>query len=84
MSTEIDTVVSKHLHRIAPEADLDQLNSDDDLGTTLDIDSMDFYNMMVGISEELQIDIPEEEYGQLRTLKSINKFLSSQKERDEG
>lgn len=84
MSTDIDTVVRRHLHRIAPEADLDQLNSDDDLGTTLDIDSMDFYNMMVGISEELQIDIPEEEYGQLRTLKSINKFLSSRKERDEG
>ena len=76
MSTEIDTTVRKHLHRIAPEADLAQLNPNDDLGVTLDLDSMDFYNIMVGISEELQIDIPEEEYGRLRTLKSINEFLS--------
>lgn len=76
MSNEIDAVIRKHLHRIAPEADLDKLNPDEELGTTLDIDSMDFYNMMVGISEELQVEIPEEEYGQLRTLRSINEFLS--------
>lgn len=76
MSTEIDAVARKHLHRVAPEADLDHLNPDDDLGATLDIDSMDFYNMMVGISEELQIDIPEKEYGRLRSLRSIKEFLS--------
>lgn len=72
---DIDSVIKKHLHRVAPEADLDHLQPQDDLGTVLDIDSMDFYNMMVGISEELQIEIPEERYGQLRSLKSIKEFL---------
>jgi acyl carrier protein len=73
--TDVDSIIKKHLHRIAPEADLGQLKPDDDLGPTLDIDSMDFYNMMVGISEELHIDIPEERYGQLRSLKNIRAFL---------
>jgi acyl carrier protein len=76
MSTDIDTTIKKHLHRAAPEADLDQLQADDELGQTLDLDSMDFYNMMVGISEELGVDIPEKEYGKLRTLKSIKEFLN--------
>ncbi|MGM0545416.1 MAG: acyl carrier protein [Bacteroidota bacterium] len=76
MNTDIDTIIKKHLHRVAPEADLDQLKADEELGPTLDIDSMDFYNMMVGISEELQVEIPEEDYGKLRTLKSIKEFLS--------
>lgn len=73
---DIDLVIKKHLHRAAPEVDLDKLRPDDDLGSALDIDSMDFYNMMVGISEELRIEIPEERYGKLRSLKSIKEFLS--------
>ena len=71
------SVVKKHLHRIAPEADLETLKPADDLGERLDIDSMDFYNMMVGISEELNIDIPEEEYGKLRSLKAFEDFLGN-------
>lgn len=74
--SDIDSVIKKHLHRVAPEANLDQLQPDDELGPTLDIDSMDFYSMMVGLSKELQIEIPEEEYGKLRSLKSIKQFLT--------
>ncbi len=76
MSDSIDTVIRKHLHRVAPEADLNQLEPDDELGSTLDIDSMDFYTMMVAISEELGVEIPEQEYGNLRTLKTIKSFLN--------
>ena len=74
-SSDINTVIRKHLQRVAPEADLDSLNPEDELGPVLDIDSMDFYTMMVGISEELRVEIPEQEYGNLRTLKNIREFL---------
>lgn len=73
----IENVIKIHLHKVAPEADLGALKPNDDLGSTLDIDSMDFYNMMVGISEELGVDIPEEKYGTLRSLKAIKEFLSA-------
>jgi len=72
---DYSSIVKKHLHRVAPEADLNKLNPSDDLGNRLDIDSMDFYNMMVAISKELHIDIPEEKYGKLRSLKAIEDFL---------
>jgi acyl carrier protein len=68
-------IIKKHLHRVAPEVDLEELDPEADLGSTLDIDSMDFYTMMVAISEELNVEIPEEEYGKLRSLKSIEEFL---------
>lgn len=74
--TDIDSIIKKHLHRVAPEANLEQLQPEDDLGSALDIDSMDFYNMMVGISKDLQVEIPEERYGDLRSIKSISDFLS--------
>lgn len=77
MTTEdINAIIKKHLHRVAPEANLDTLKPDEDLGRALDIDSMDFYNMMVAISEELSVEIPEEEYGDLRSLNKINQFLT--------
>jgi acyl carrier protein len=72
---DLEVIVKKHLHRAAPEADLEQLNPEDDLGRTLDIDSMDFYNMMIAISEEFSVNISEEEYGELRTLQKIVEFL---------
>lgn len=75
-STDINAVIKKHLHRVAPEADLENLNPDDDLGKALDIDSMDFYTMMVTISDELKVDIPEEEYSKLRSIRKIHQFLS--------
>lgn len=75
--SNVDTVIKKHLHRVAPEADLEALNPDDDLGRSLDIDSMDFYTMMVHISDELKVDIPEEEYGNLRSLQSISHFITN-------
>lgn len=74
--TDYASIIKKHLHSVAPEANLEKLTPTDDLGKALDIDSMDFYNMMVGISEELGVDIPEEEYGKLRSLQAIEDFLS--------
>jgi len=76
-NTDYLKVIKKHLHRVAPEADLDKVKPTDDLGAILDIDSMDFYNMMVGISEEMHVDIPEDEYGKLRSLKAIEDFLGN-------
>jgi acyl carrier protein len=73
---DINAVIKKHLHRVAPEADLEALDPDDDLGRALDIDSMDFYTMMVTISDELKIDIPEEEYSKLRSINKISQFLT--------
>ncbi|MFH5885620.1 acyl carrier protein [Halalkalibaculum sp. DA3122] len=73
---DIIAIIKKHLHRVAPEADLEALEPDEDLGRALDIDSMDFYNMMVALSEELKVDIPEEEYSTLRSLNRIRQFLT--------
>lgn len=69
--SDYESLVKKHIHRIAPEADLNQLEPGEDLGAALDIDSMDFYRMMVAISEELGLDIPEEDYAKLRSLSTI-------------
>ena len=78
--TEIKEVIFKILGQIAPEANLDELRSDDNIQKTLDIDSFDSLTFFTGINEELGVDIPEADYGQLATLEGIVSYLSARVE----
>lgn len=41
-NSDLRKIVLKHLHQIAPEANLDTIDENADLRSQLDIDSMDF------------------------------------------
>ncbi len=75
--SEIRNIVLNHLHQIAPEANLDALDETTDLRPQLDIDSMDFYRLLVAVSEELHVDIPEEEYSGLVSMQKLIDFLKA-------
>lgn len=67
--------VRQVLRGIAPEADLDQVPPDADLRQTLDIDSFDFLNLLIGIEERLGVHIAESDYPKIQTLSSLLAFL---------
>ncbi|HVA36497.1 MAG TPA: phosphopantetheine-binding protein [Candidatus Dormibacteraeota bacterium] len=73
----VKAAVSEVLHRIAPEADLDQLDAQDDLTRALDIDSFDFLNLLEGIHAKLGVDVPEADYGRVRTLSALVAYLAA-------
>jgi len=73
---EISNAVSKVLRKIAPEANLDQLNPEENLREALDIDSFDFLNLMIGLHDELKVEIPESDYPKLNTLGELVRYLS--------
>lgn len=80
MSTEqIQQNILNILGRITGESDFSSLDPGDDLRDALDIDSMDFYNLVLGISEEMGVDIPEDKYGQLTTLEALTAFVAGGK-----
>ena len=74
---EIRSAVSKILRKIAPEANLDRIGPDENLREALDIDSFDVLNVMIGLHEELKIEIPESDYQKLRTLNDLVSYLSN-------
>ena len=74
--TKIKDVIFRVLGRIAPEANFDELKPDDNIQKTLDIDSFDSLTFFIGINEELGVDVPEADYGQLVTLTDIINYLS--------
>lgn len=75
-TTEIRASVVHALQRIAPEADLSAVPGDADLRDALDIDSMDFLRFVVTLHDELHVDVPERDYGQVRTLDGCIAYLA--------
>lgn len=64
------------LHRIAPEADSTGVDPDIDFREQLDIDSIDFLNVLVGLHQRLGIDFPESDYGRLTTLNGLADYVA--------
>jgi acyl carrier protein len=77
MNEEVRDKVLDVLAELAPEVDVRSLRGDVRLRDQLDLDSMDFLNFLVGIDEQLGIDIPEADYPRLTNLDSIYSYLRS-------
>ena len=75
----IEEVVLQTIGEIAPEADLEHVDRQRNLRQQLDLDSMDFLNVVVGLHDRLGIDIPEADYPKLATLEGIVRYVVSQK-----
>jgi acyl carrier protein len=74
--TDIRTSILRAIAEVAPDADLDGLDPGADLRDELDIDSMDFLHVLVGINERLGVEVPEEDYGRVRTLAALEAYVS--------
>jgi acyl carrier protein len=76
-SPDIRRAVLAALTRIAPEVDVATLRGNEPLRQQVDIDSMDFLNLIIELHRDLGVDIPEADYGNLTTLDDMVKYLSA-------
>jgi acyl carrier protein len=76
-ATEALIVIANSLRRIAPEADLDEVDGTKPLQDELDLDSMDFLNLMVAIHEQTGIEVPERDYPAVGHLDGLVAYLVS-------
>ena len=75
MTTDPEAVVRAAIAGIAPEADLATLDPDEDMPDALDLDSMDFANLIVAIHNRTKVAIPETDYNKLFTLGGATAYL---------
>jgi len=68
---DVKAAILNILDEVAPDAGLDELDETADLREELDIDSMDFLNIVVGIHEALAVEIPEKDYPELVSLQNL-------------
>ncbi|MCK6426537.1 MAG: acyl carrier protein [Burkholderiaceae bacterium] len=73
---DIRALTADVLAGIAPEADLATVGDDEDLREALDLDSMDFFNFVVGLSQRSGRPIPDADVPRLYTLRGLVAYLS--------
>lgn len=72
---EIKKIIFEELKKIAPDTEPEKLNQEDNIRSSLDIDSFDALRFIVCIKEKLGVEIPEEDYGKTGTLKDLLAYL---------
>jgi len=72
----IRTEVLAIVKRLAPEVDPTRIIPDKPLRTQIDLDSMDWLNVLATIHEKLGVNIPETDYGKVVTLDGIVAYLA--------
>ena len=74
-TAEIEVVLKEALRQIAPDMDIMTIDLDADLREELDIDSMDFLNLVTALSEQLQVTMPEIDYPYIMTYNAMVTYL---------
>jgi acyl carrier protein len=72
---EIREQVLTILENIAPDEDLSDLQDDVSFREQLELDSMDFLDIVMELRKRHRIQIPEEHYDQLASMASTVKYL---------
>jgi acyl carrier protein len=74
-SEEIKDLVLEIIEDIDDEADFDNLDPDKPLRDQLDLDSMDFLDIVMELRKRHKLQIPEDDYPNLATLNSCVTYL---------
>ncbi len=72
---DIREAILEILSDIAPDEDLSDLKPDVAFREQLELDSMDFLDIVMELRKRYRIQIPEEEYPQLVTMQSTVEYL---------
>jgi acyl carrier protein len=73
--TDIKEVILDILGNIAPDDDLSQLDDAKPFREQLELDSMDFLDIVMELRKRHRVQIPEEDYGQLASMNSTVAYL---------
>jgi len=72
---DIRAVIKDEIGAIAPEVDFDAIDPAADLREQIDIDSIDFLNLITALHQRLGVDVPETDYPKLATLDGTIAYL---------
>jgi acyl carrier protein len=80
MITSLDSLVRRLLADIAPDIDFATMDPMTDVRDAADIDSVDFLNFVAALHAETGVDVPERDYGQIRSIDGCRRYLEQRLE----
>lgn len=75
-TAEVKAVILDILEGIAPDEDLSSLDDAAPLREQLELDSMDFLDIVMELRKRYRVQIPEDDYGELATMESTIRYLA--------
>jgi acyl carrier protein len=72
---DISQVIIDIINDILPDGDCSNVDPDKKLRDQLDLDSMDFLDIVMELRKQYSVEVPEEDYPQLATLNSCMEYL---------
>jgi acyl carrier protein len=72
---EAKQIIFDVLSTVAPEVSVGEIEHDVDLSEQLDLDSMDYLNWLIGISETTRIEIPQRDASRFLTIDGAAGYL---------
>jgi acyl carrier protein len=72
---EIRAMILEVIHEIVPDEDLSNLKGDVRIRDQIEMDSMDFLDILMELRKRYGIKVPEEDYMQLSTLNGSVVYL---------
>ena len=75
-SEEVKNIVLDIIADVAPDEEMDGLKSSESLRDQLDLDSMDFLDIVMELRKRHKVEVPSEDYPQLATLDSCVAYLT--------
>jgi acyl carrier protein len=76
MSANVRQIVIDIISDIAPDEDVSNLDDKISLREQLDLDSMDFLDIVMELRKRHKVEVPQEDYPKLATLESCVTYLS--------
>lgn len=73
---QVKQIVIDIINEIAPDEDTSNLKSEVNLRDQMDLDSMDFLDIVMELRKQHGIEVPEEDYPKLASLDSCADYLS--------
>ena len=75
MEDKVRSIILNIISVVSPDADISNVKDDVPLRDQLDMDSMDFLDIVMELRKRFIIEVPKEDYGQLATLGSCVSYL---------
>ena len=72
---EVRSMILEVIHEIVPDEDLSNLKGDVRIRDQIEMDSMDFLDIIMELRKRYSITVPEDDYMQLSTLDSSVTYL---------
>ncbi len=73
---DVKNIVLKIITDIAPDEDVSGIDDNLTLREQIDLDSMDFLDIVMELRKRYKIEVPQEDYPHLATLKSCMDYLT--------